>query len=362
MNAEARLAALRRKLATEAAPAIIVTVTSNVRYLTGFEGVIDSGINAACLVTADFARFYTDHRYAEAAFAAAEGAPWEVRLQRENLYVELCDELLAEGITALMLESAVPYGRFTFISEQFRGAVRVVDQYVESLRQVKEPGEIERIAEAASIADRAFDGICGFMKPGTTEAEIALELEFLMRRDGSEGVAFDLIVAGGPNGARPHAIPGERRLETGDLVVLDFGARFGGYCSDMTRTVGIGEVDDELRRLYAAVLESNEAGLAAVRAGMPCAEVDAAARTVLEEAGLGEYFTHGLGHGVGLDVHEMPTVGRRSTESLHAGAVVTVEPGVYVPDRAGVRIEDLVVVEDGGYRRLTNAPKELIII
>lgn len=362
MNADARLAALRRRLAGEMSPAILVTARSNMAYLTGFDGVFDSGINAACLVTADHARFYTDHRYAEAATAAAEGTAWEVRLQRENLYVELCDELLEDGISSLMLESSAPYGRFVFISEQFRGAVRVVDHYVEDLRQVKEPEEVERIAAAAVVADRGFDHMLGHMAVGMTEAEVALELEFFMRRQGAEAAAFDLIVASGPNGARPHAVPGGRRLETGDLVILDFGGRVGGYCSDMTRTVCLGKASDEQRRLYEAVLEANEAGLEAVRGGMPCVDVDRAARDVLVGHGLGEAFTHGLGHGVGLDVHETPTIGPRSTHSLRVGNVVTIEPGVYVSGVAGVRIEDLVVVEESGHRRLTNAPKTLIEI
>ena len=362
MNATPRLEALRRRLVAESAAALLVTTRSNIRYLTGFDGVIDSGINAACLVTADYARFYTDMRYADAATAAAEGTPWEVHLQKEDLYVELCDQLLAEGVTRLHVEASMPYGRFTFISEQFRGAVRVIDQYVEELRQIKEPEEIERIAAAAAIADSTFDHLLGVIKPGMTEAELTLELEFHMRRAGSDGVAFDTIVATGANGARPHAVPGETAIAAGDLIVLDFGARVGGYCSDMTRTVAVGSASDEQKRLYAAVLEANEAGLAAVRAGIPCVDADAAARQVIEGHGLGELFTHGLGHGVGLDVHELPTIGRRSTQSLRAGNVVTVEPGVYVAGSAGVRIEDLVVVEESGYRRLTNAPKQLIEI
>lgn len=362
MDIGARLAGVRRKLKEDGAPAALISLTSNLRYLTGFENVIDRGINAACLVTEERALFYTDSRYIEAASAAAEGGPWEVRLQKENLYVELCEDLHEQSVNSLLLESGVPYGRFKFVSEQFRGAVRMVDRLVESLRQIKEPEEIERIAEAAAIADRGFEHILGFIRPGVTEAEVALELEFAMRRGGSEEMPFPLIVAAGPNGARPHAIPGDRTLASGDLVVLDFGARVDGYCSDMTRTVAIGDISKEQRRLYDAVFEANEAGLAAVRSGIPCVEVDLAAREVLERHGLGTAFTHGVGHGVGLDVHEMPTVGPRSTESVRENSVITIEPGVYVEGTAGVRIEDLVVVESSGHRRLTSAPKELIQI
>ncbi|MHB1017590.1 MAG: M24 family metallopeptidase [Coriobacteriia bacterium] len=362
MNVEGRIHAVRRQMADEGIPALVVSTVANLRYLTAFDDVIDEGINGACLITQDLTRFYTDKRYADAASAAAEGGPWEVGVQRENLYIEICEGLHELGVESLAVESSVPYGRFKFISEQFRGAVRVTDALVETLRQVKESAEIERIAAAASIADRAFDHMLEFIRPGVTEAEIALELEFTMRRNGSDGMPFAPIVASGPNGAHPHAIPGPRAVATGDLIVLDFGARVGGYCSDMTRTICVGPASDEQRRLYDAVLASNEAGLAAVRPGRPCADVDRAGRDVLVERGLGDVFTHGIGHGVGLDIHETPTLGPRSTQSLREAAVVTVEPGVYVEGFAGVRIEDLVVVEDGGYRRLTNSPKELIEI
>jgi len=360
VNADARLAALRQRLRDDEAAAVLITVPSNLKYLTGFEDVIDEGIHGACLVSADTARFYTDRRYAEAAAAAAEGTPWELTVEREDLYVEVCNDLHERGVESLLVESSMPYGRFAFISEQFRGAVRATDQYVAEIRLTKEPEEVERIAQAAAIADASFAQVIQLIRPGVAEREIALELEFLMRRAGSEELPFSIIVAGGPNSARPHAIPGERPFARGDLVVIDFGARFGGYCSDMTRTVCVGNASKEQRRLYDAVLAANEAGLGAVRSGVPCAEADAAARDVLERAGLAEYFTHGLGHGVGLDVHELPTVNRRSHESLRAGAVVTVEPGVYVSGVGGVRIEDLVVVTETGYRLLTHAPKQLI--
>jgi Xaa-Pro aminopeptidase len=362
MNTESRLAAIRRRLKDDEAPAVLITGVSNMRYLTGFENVIDDLVNAACLVTPDSARFYTDQRYSEAAGVAAQGTPWEIRVQRESLYVELCEELRDGGIEPLLVESSMPYGRFTFISEHFHGAVRSVDQYVEEIRCIKDSDEIERIARAGEVADSAFMHICEFLAAGVTEREAALELEFFMRRNGSNGMPFAPIVASGPNSAHPHAIPGDRQMERGDLVVLDFGARVGGYCSDMTRTVVVGSASEEQLRLYDAVLASNAAGLTAVRSGLPCAQADGAARAVLEERGLGEYFTHGLGHGVGLDVHELPIVGRRSHDSLRAGSVVTIEPGVYVEGVGGVRIEDLVVVEESGHRLLTHAPKQLIEI
>jgi Xaa-Pro aminopeptidase len=360
MNVEARLDGVRKRMRDDGMPAAVISTSSNLLYLTAFDGVIDSGINAACLVTEEDARFYTDSRYVEAARSAAEGGPWEVVLQKENLYMELCEQLHGEGVASMLVESDIPYGRFRFISEQFRGKVRVVDDLVEGMRQMKEPEELERIASAARIADESFQHILSYIKPGVTEREVSLELEFHMRRNGSEGLPFDLIIASGPNGARPHAIPGSRAFERGDLVVLDFGARVGGYCSDMTRTISIGPAAEEQRRLYEAVLEANEAALKTVRAGIPCVDVDRAAREVLDRHGLGDKFTHGVGHGVGIDVHESPTVSSRSTQSLRENSVITIEPGVYVSGMAGVRIEDLVVVEEAGYRLLTHAPKDLI--
>lgn len=360
MNAEQRLAALRRTLAADELPAMLVTGVSNMRYLTGFQEVFDDGINAACLVTPEHARFYTDARYAEAARAAAEGTPWTVRGESRQMYVEICRELQAEGVTELGLESSVPYGRFKFISEQFVGSVRVLDGTVERLRQVKEAAEVERIAEAARITDEAFEHILGFIRAGRTEREVALELEFWMRRNGSEGVAFAPIVASGPNSSRPHATVTDRRIEPGDFVTLDFGACVDGYRADMTRTVAVGRVDGEKRAVYEAVLEANRAGVDAVRGGVLAKEVHEVARAVLERAGLADRFTHGLGHGVGLDIHELPTLNAESRDQLRTGAVVTVEPGVYLEGAFGVRIEDSVVVEEAGCRVLTRSPKELI--
>lgn len=362
MNVEERLAGLRKRLAAQDAPAMLVTTVSNLRYLTGFRGVIDSGINAACLVTQDRAWFYTDHRYVEAATEAASGSPWDVRVQQEDLYAELCRDVRDSGIDALLVESSITYERFASISEKMDGSVRAAEHCVEDLRQVKEPEEVERIAHAAEIADAGFAHIVTFIRPGLTEREVAFELESYMRRHGSDGLAFDIIAAAGPNAARPHAIPGDRVLAAGDLLILDFGAKYADYRSDMTRTIVLGRPSDEQRRMHETVLAANEAGLAAVRAGVACVDVDRAARSVIEQAGLGEHFTHGLGHGVGLDIHEMPTVSARSRESLQAGMVVTIEPGVYVEGFGGVRIEDLVVVDEAGYRLLSHAPRQLIEI
>lgn len=362
MNSDRRAATLRRRLANEGMSAFVVTSIPNIRYLTGFEGVFDSGANAACLITPEIARVYTDSRYAEAAESAAEGTAWAVRTPPDSLYVEMCTDMAADGIESFALESSIPYGRFRFLSEKFAGRICVMDQWIETIRQVKEAAEIERIAAAATLTDRAFDHILGVLSPGMSERDIALELEVFMRRNGSVGLAFDSIVASGQNGSRPHATVTNREIEPGDLITLDFGASVDGYCADMTRTVCIGRATDQQRDVYNAVLEANEAGIAAVRSGVSGADVDAVARGVLERRELAQHFGHGLGHGVGMEVHEMPSVSPRGKESLLAGSVITIEPGVYIPGFGGVRIEDLVVVEESGCRLLSASPKELIEI
>ena len=360
MNVDHRLGSLRRRMADGEAEAFLITDLANMRYMTGFEGVLDDSPNAACLVSSEWTRFYTDGRYEEAAREAAEGTPWVVHVTQQSLYIEMCRQLAEEGVASLAVEASVPYGRFRFISEQFTGRILVVDQWVEQLRQVKTSRELERIEAAARLADDAMEYAVSLVKPGMTERHMALELEVFMRTGGSEGVAFPVIVASGPNSARPHAIPSEREFEVGDLVVVDLGARIGDYCSDLTRTFGVGRVPEESRRIYAAVLEANEAALAGVRPGMRGSEIHALAGDVITKHGFGERFTHGLGHGVGLEVHELPRVSSAADESVPGGAVITIEPGVYVPGVGGVRIEDLVVVEDGSARLLSHAPKTLM--
>lgn len=360
MNAEARLTALRRRIVAEEIDAALITLPANIRYLTGFEGVFDDMASAAVVVGSETARVHTDARYVEAAEAAAKGTSWIVRLERESLFEGLCRELRDEGVETLALESSVPYGRFKFISEQFDGNVHVLDHMVEELRAVKEGAEIDACGRAAALTDAAFQHVLGVIQPGMREIEVSLALEVHMRSNGSEGLAFDPIVASGPNSSKPHARVTDRVIQLGDLLTMDFGARVSGYCADFTRTVVVGKASDEQRRVYEAVLAANMAGIAAVRPGVPAVDVDRVARRLLAERGFGEAFGHGLGHGVGLSVHELPMLGTRSRDVLHAGAVVTIEPGVYLPGFGGVRIEDLVAVVDRGHRVLSHAPKDLI--
>lgn len=339
---------------------MVVSDPINVAYLTGFMGVFDEEDAHAAVVTEDSLVLYTDGRYAEAAREAASCTEWKVVTPARNMYATLCSDLVRDGIGAIAIEESVPYGRFRFVSREFDGNVVAVDQWVEEIRQVKDADEIECIADAQRLTDQAFSHVLGLLKPGVSERDIALEIEVFMRRNGSDGVAFAPIVASGPNSSRPHAKVTDRVVEPGDFVKLDFGARVRGYCADMTRTVVVGAASERQREIYAAVLAANLAGIGAVSAGLPGSDIDAAARAVLIERGFGDLFTHGLGHGVGLEVHELPHVGPRGKKSVRAGSVMTVEPGVYEPGLGGVRIEDLVVVEETGPRVLTSSTKELI--
>lgn len=360
MKAERRVEALRAKMSSEGITAMVVSETENIAYLTGFEGVFDDEQAHVAVISADAPLLFTDTRYRDAACAAAEATDWNVEVPTDNIYVAMCESIKRGGHDVFAVEAQIPYGRFKFISERFEGRVEAVDNWVEEIRQVKEPEEIERIAAAQRITDDAFAHILDFVRPGVTEAEIGLELEVFMRRKGSEGVAFTPIVASGPNSALPHAKMTSRAVSRGDFVKMDFGARVRGYCADMTRTVVMGGASDEQRSIYETVLAANLAGTAAVRAGVPGNAIDAAARAVIDSAGYGERFGHGLGHGVGRQVHELPGVGPRGVKSVKAGSVITIEPGIYVPGFGGVRIEDLVVVEETGARVLTTSAKDLI--
>ena len=360
MKAQTRINALRERLSAESIDAVALTDISNVGYLTGFDGVFDSEPAHVALVSAERAILLTDSRYAVALTEAAEGSEWEVRLTSKGLVDALGEHLEAANVHTLAIETSLPYRRFRAFEKRIDGEVREADGWVEALRATKDSQELERIDAAQQLTDLAFDHVLSALRVGATERDIALELEFFMRKQGSDGVAFAPMVASGPNAALPHAVPGARAFEAGDFVILDFGARVDGYCADMTRTVVIGPASDLHREVYETVLAANVAGAAAVRAGVPGRDVDAAARAVIVEAGYGDRFGHGLGHGVGREVHEKPSVGPRSEELLAVGNVITIEPGVYIPGFGGVRIEDLAVVEESGARVLTRSAKTFL--
>jgi Xaa-Pro aminopeptidase len=362
MDVGARLSRLRERLGDARCDALLVTRMVNVRYLTGF-----SGSSALVLVLPDEVVFVTDGRYRDQSAAELAAAGVEARIEIGMTLArqrELMEEA-ATGITRLGLEAeSVTWGQQRrFAGEWFPHADLVpTEGLVEELRRVKDAGEVDRMAAAAAAADAALELVRPRLAEGLSEQDVALELDFAMRRHGASGSSFETIVASGPNGAKPHHRPSDRRIEPGELVVIDFGAIVDGYCSDMTRTLCVGEpASPTARRMADVVAESQRAGVAAVRAGAEAKAVDQACRSLIADAGWGDAFLHGTGHGVGLEIHEAPRVSSAAADTLVAGNVVTVEPGVYLPDHGGVRIEDTVVVLTDGCRVLTNAPKELVV-
>ena len=238
-----------------------------------------------------------------------------------------------------------------------------LDDWLEALRLIKSPDELRRIREAQALTAYGFEKILDYIRPGRTEREIALELEFLIRRQGAEGIAFDFIVVSGANSSLPHGVPSDKAVEPGDFVTMDFGAVVDGWHSDMTRTVAVGRVGEKQRAVYNTVLRAQQAALAVLRAGLPCVEGDAAARRIIEAAGYSGCFGHSTGHGVGVEIHEAPRLSPGAAgERLAAGSVVTVEPGIYIPGEFGVRIEDMAFITPDGCENLTGCPKELMVL
>ncbi len=336
--------------------ALLILGEKNIRYLTGF-----TGSDGALMVGPDWLTLLVDGRYVTQARQETVGAEiFEFRIRAEGI------ESVArrQKVGAVDFESPVlTVDEYLRLQEKLSGVtLRPLSGELQSLRAVKDEGEIGCIAEAARIASEALAGVLAMVRPGVREKEIAVELEYRMQRTGAELAAFETIVASGPNAALPHATPGFRTLGPGDCVVIDYGAVSGGYHSDETCTFFVERVDPRQREAYDRVKQAHDRAIRAIRAGVSCGEIDRIARTCLDEAGLGEYFSHGTGHGVGLDVHEGPRLARGREETLQAGMVVTVEPGVYLPGLWGVRIEDTILVTDGGCRILTGSPKELTIL
>jgi Xaa-Pro aminopeptidase len=335
---------------------VLITGAANVRYLTGY-----TGSNGVALIGPLTRAFITDFRYVEQA-ADEVHSSFERRRGQSPLLGSIA-EVLPAGTSRLGFEREhVTVRGYAHLSEVLPGIELVgLDGLVEKLREVKEPDELEALRASAVLADTAFERLLHDGLIGRTERELALALEHDMRQRGADRESFPTIVAAGPHGALPHAPPREVEVRRGDLVVIDWGAELDGYCSDCTRTVAAGEAGDDERTVYELVLGAQLAALADLRAGLAGRDVDQIARAVIEAAGYGEAFGHGLGHGVGIEVHEGPSLSRRSDDELVAGNVVTVEPGVYLQGRFGVRIEDLVVVAEDGCELLTSVSKRLIV-
>ena len=341
---------LSKLVSEEGLERLLVSNLVNVRYLTGF-----SGTNGACICGPRDRAFLTDFRYLER--AASEIGGWELVAVSVEWTTGLAERLSGrcgfedQHVSVRMLRE---------LTEKASDDAELVPAggLPEKLRRVKDNDELKAIAEAAKLADEVYEWTLEQGLGGKTEAEVARSAQARMRELGAEP-SFPPIVAAGPNGAMPHAEPGEREIRDGDMVIFDMGAELDGYCSDCTRTFAVGKPPGEAVEIYELVREAQAAGLKAVAAGREAKEVDGVARALIAEAGHGDHFGHGLGHGVGLEVHEAPRLSQRSDETLESGEVVTVEPGVYVPASLGVRIEDLVVVGDDGPDNLSGLPKEL---
>jgi Xaa-Pro aminopeptidase len=353
-----RVARVRGLLAEPGLDALIVSGHANLRYVTGF-----TGSSGAALVAADGrARFLTDFRYEEQSAAEVDD-----ELDREIVSGELLDALAGELPSGRVGfdDATITVAQRTRLGEHAAKGVELVAAggLVERLRAVKDAAEIELIQEAAVFVDGIYEWLVERGLGGRKERDVAVELEHEMRLRGARGPSFDSIVASGAHAALPHAQPRDVAIATGTLVTVDIGAIVGGYCSDCTRTFAVGEPTAQAREIYELVLAAELAGLDALAPGLSGVAVDAKARSVIDDAGYGEFFGHGLGHGVGLEIHEPPRLSRfASDEPLLAGNVVTVEPGIYLPGVLGVRIEDLTVVTDDGCRRLSQFPKELLVV
>lgn len=343
---------LRSVLGQAGVDALWVSAPANVRWLSGFTSAEDGKV----LVTPGGATLYTDARYTVQA-QEESGLPQHIARppatyeHAANTVRGLRVGFEAESLTVAELEDLrVAWPDSTLVP--LRGTLG-------GLRAVKTAEEVEAIRAAQKLADQVYGEVRPLIRAGARELDIALEIETRLRRAGGSS-AFDLIVASGPNGAKPHGHASERVIEDGDLVTIDMGARLNGYNSDMTRTVAVGTPSAEMKRVYGAVLEAEEAAVAAIRPGVRASDLDKLARDILTRHGLGEAFAHSLGHGVGLEVHEGPGLRGTSQDVLEAGMVITIEPGAYLPGVGGVRIEDLVLVTEGGYEVLSHSPKESV--
>jgi Xaa-Pro aminopeptidase len=356
-----RLDRLRDQFDAVGVDALLVTRLPNVRYLSGF-----TGSAAMLLVGRDDAVLVSDGRYGEQARTqlreAEVPARVEIRITMAEQRAVLADA--ASGLSRIGLEDhGVSWAEQRAFADSFGPGVELIaaGSVVEELRRVKDDGEVDRIAAACAIADDAFASLLPRFAEGLTEREFALALEFAMRERGASHMSFDPIIAAGPTGAMPHSRPTDRPIARNELIVCDFGCVVDGYCSDMTRTVSVGDPGPDARRLYDLVLASQQAGRDAVAFGIECKEVDRVCRDVISDAGYAEAFSHGTGHGVGLEIHEAPRVASSAAGTLLVGDVVTVEPGVYLPGVGGVRIEDTVVVTASGSRPLTHTSKDLML-
>lgn len=357
MDMPARLARLRNKLNEKQVDGMLVTSAVNRRYLSGF-----TGTSGYLLVTADQAVLFSDFRYRSQAPAQAPDFTFVEHGQKPQETIR--DKAREFGVRRLAFEdhdlTVADHHRY---AEAFPDTELVpAGKLIEDIRMVKDEAELAVMREACAIADRAFQHMLDVLKPGVTERAAALELEFFMRKEGASGTSFETILASGERSALPHGTASDRVLGSGEFVTLDFGAYYNGYCSDLTRTVVLGPATDRHREIYNIVLEAQQAVLDGIRPGMTGREADKIARDIIGKHGYGDQFGHGTGHGLGMEIHEEPRLSLSGNIVLEPGMTVTVEPGIYVPDFGGVRIEDDIVITDSGADLLTHAPKDFIVI
>ncbi len=315
------------------------------------------------IVTAKGCRYFTDSRYIESACKGIQG--FEVlEVNRENPYTKLLNQAIEDfGVRVLGFEEAyLTVEEFTRYEQKLNAKLVALNEKIAGFRCVKEEYELERMRKAQNITDEAFREVLKRIHVGMTEKELAAELIYCLLKKGGEGLSFDPIVVSGPNTSLPHGVPGDRRLREGDFITMDFGVLYQGYCSDMTRTVALGYATDEMKKVYDTVLKAQLAGIAATRAGVTGREVDAAARKVISDAGYGDFFGHGYGHSLGMEVHEMPSCNPGGERVMEENMVCSAEPGIYLPGKFGVRIEDVVIFKANGCENITQSPKNLIII
>lgn len=349
-----KIHSLVQKFSEYGIDALLITNPFNRRYMTGFTGT--AGV---ALMSKEKAIFITDFRYTEQATEQAKD--FEIVEHKGAIEEEISRQIQSLGIKRLGFEQDdVTFSTYQQYQQKFEVELIPISGLIESLRLVKTDNEIEILQKAAKIADDAFEHIQSFIKPGVREFEIANELEFFMRKQGATSSSFDMIVASGERSALPHGVASEKKIQSGELVTMDFGALYQGYCSDITRTVAVGEIKPELRKIYDIVLEAQENGVKKIKPGMTGKEADATTRDIINDCGYGEYFGHSTGHGIGLEIHEAPRLSITSDVVLKPGMVVTVEPGIYIPGVGGCRIEDDIVITETGNERLTKSSKEFI--
>ncbi|MBR4099247.1 MAG: aminopeptidase P family protein [Clostridium sp.] len=355
MNHLSRIAA---KLPEYDLDAMLIVSDAGERYALGFHG------EGLLLVARDSVHYSTDGRYIEDAQQKIQGVNIGLigggrgHIQLAQEYLKAHPEIRRIGFESGSI-SVDDHQRY---ADSLPGQLIPAQKLLNGLRAAKDADEIAAMERAQAITDEAFTAILSFIHPGLTEQEVAARLVYEMLRRGAEKVSFDPIVAAGPNGSKPHAIPGSTVIEQGMFITMDFGCMWGGYCSDMTRTVAIGQPTEEMERVYNTVLQAQKAGIAAARAGVSGRAIDEAARRVIAQAGYGEYFNHSFGHSLGLEIHEAPNASPTDTTPMPVGAAISAEPGIYLPGKFGVRIEDVLILSDDGCRDITRSRKDLIVL